>query len=165
MDHEFLYNGETYDVKVERKDAVYQVTVGDRTHEVNASSLAEGLLSLVIDGRSVLVHTARDDKGRIVCIGGVPYHLAEPSDEVSAGGGSGQGGDGVICTPMPGKIVTVHVKEGDAVTKDQPLLVVESMKMQNDILSDVAGVVRKVHFSAGEQASFGDPLVEIDVIE
>ena len=113
----------------------------------------------------MLVHTARDDKGRIVCIGGVPYHLAEPSDEVTAGSGSGQGGDGIICTPMPGKIVTVHVKEGDTVEKEQPLIVVESMKMQNDILSDVAGVVKKVHFAAGDQASFGEPLVEIDVEE
>jgi len=93
----------------------------------------------------------------------VPYHLAEPTEEVSAGGGSAQGGDGMICTPMPGKIVTVHVKEGDEVEKDQPLLVVESMKMQNDILSDVKGVVKKVHFNPGDQASFGDPLVEIEV--
>jgi biotin carboxyl carrier protein len=49
------------------------------------------------------------------------------------------------------------------VVKDQPLLVVESMKMQNDICSDVKGVVKKVHFKAGDQASFGDPLVEIEV--
>ena len=68
-----------------------------------------------------------------------------------------------IKTSMPGRIVKVFVKEGDKVREGQAVLVLEAMKMQNDIVSDVTGVVRKIHFKAGEQASFGEPLIEIDV--
>ena len=163
MEHEYLFEGNTYTVKFEEGKDGFQVCVGDATYEINASPLSEGQLSLVIGGRSVLVHTARNERGRIICIGGVPYQLDYPSEDYGSGGASGGAGDGVIATPMPGKIVEVYVKEGDPVEKEQPLLVVESMKMQNDILSDVKGVVKKVHFKAGDQASFGDPLVEIDV--
>lgn len=166
MEHEFLFDGNAHTVKVEKQNDRYRMTVGENSYEVDASPLSEGLFSMVIDGRSILVHTARDEQNRMVCIGGVPYSLAYPSDDYSADGGAGGGGgDGVIATPMPGKIVTVHVKEGDTVKKDQPLIVVESMKMQNDILSDVNGVVKKIHFKAGDQASFGEPLVEIEVAE
>jgi 3-methylcrotonyl-CoA carboxylase alpha subunit len=140
------------------------VKVGDRIHDVNASALSEGLLSMIIDGRSILAYTVRHEIGCIICIGGVPYELGAPAAEDSAdrAGADHQTGDGVISTPMPGKIVAVHVKEGDRVTKKQPLLVVESMKMQNDILSDVDGVVKKIHFNPGDQAAFGEPLVEIE---
>jgi biotin carboxyl carrier protein len=151
---------------LEQKGDLFKIAIDERTYEVQAKSLAPGLLSMILEDRSVLVHTARDDRGRIVCINGVSYHLDDLSeDEGASGAGSGQGGDGIIATPMPGKIVAVHVKEGDAVEKEQPLIVVEAMKMQNDILSDVKGVVKKVHFSEGDQASFGQPLIEIEVEE
>jgi biotin carboxyl carrier protein len=162
MEYEFLYEGNSFSVSLEKQKDRYKVSVGDKIYEVCASSLSEGLLSLVMDGRSVLVHTAKDERGRIICIGGVPYVLNDPSEEHRGASGSTQAGDGIISTPMPGKIVEVYVKEGESVEKDQPLLVVESMKMQNDILSDVRGVVKKVHFKPGDQAAFGEPLVEIE---
>jgi len=162
MEHEFLYDNTSYQASVEQAGGGYKVTLGDKTYSVSTTALSGNLLSLIIDGRSVLAHTAKDDKGRIVCIGGVTYHLAEPQEDEAGSGGSQAGGDGLISTPMPGKIVAVHVQVGDTVKKDQPLIVVESMKMQNDILSDVNGVVKKVHFQPGDQASFGDPLVEIE---
>jgi biotin carboxyl carrier protein len=165
MHYEFNFKGETYPVTVEKREKAFRVKVGDRVHEVNASALSEGLLSMIIDDRSVLAYTARHEKGCIICIGGVPYELADPAAQDSAHGASAdhRKGDGLITTPMPGKIVAVHVKEGDRVEKNQPLLVVESMKMQNEILSDVDGVVKKIHFNPGDQAAFGDPLVEIEV--
>ncbi|MFH2001671.1 MAG: acetyl-CoA carboxylase biotin carboxyl carrier protein subunit [Planctomycetota bacterium] len=167
MEQEYLYNSETLSIKVERKNDAYQATIQDRTYSVQAESLSPNLLSLLIDGRSVLVHTAEKDGERIVCIGGVPYVLLDPAsmEDYSSSQGEAAGGNGVISTPMPGKIVAVHVKEGDAVKAGQALMVVESMKMQNDMVSNVNGIVKKVHFKPGDQASFGDPLVEIDVEE
>lgn len=167
MQHEYLYEGKSYTVGVEKKEDIYRVTVGDRVHEVNVHPLAPGVISMIIDGRSVLAHTAEDEQGRIVCIRGVSYHLTDPALEAAAAdaGEAHQAGNGTISTPMPGKIVEVHVKEGDAVEKGQALLILESMKMQNDITSDVTGTVKKIHFKAGDQAAFGEPLVEIEVEE
>ncbi|UCH84274.1 MAG: hypothetical protein JSW50_00885 [Candidatus Latescibacterota bacterium] len=165
MEYEFLYNGESHSVSVEEKGGVYKVTLGDRVYEVNASMISPDELSMIVEGRSVRAFSARNDGERVVCIGGVQWVLGDPAGEEGAGGTGSAGGtgDGMITTPMPGKIVEVHVEVGDVVEKQQPLLVLEAMKMQNDILSDVNGVVKKIHFSPGDQASFGEPLVEIEV--
>jgi acetyl/propionyl-CoA carboxylase alpha subunit len=166
MDYEFLYDGKTYSITVESGDGNFKVTLGDRAFEVNASMMSRGILSMIIDDRSVLAYTARSDDGRIICVGGISWLLGDPgAGQDATGTGSTQTGDGLITTPMPGKIVEVHVKEGDVVEKEQPLLVLEAMKMQNEILSDVKGVVKKIHFKAGDQASFGEPLIEIVVQE
>lgn len=166
MNYEFLYNGKTYSVTVESFEGNFKVTLGDRAYEVNASVMSRGVLSMIIDGRSVLAYTARSDGGRIICVGGISWLLGDAgAGQNATGTDATQTGDGVITTPMPGKIVEVHVKEGDVVEKEQPLLVLEAMKMQNDILSDVKGVVKEIHFRAGDQVRFGEPLIEIVVQE
>lgn len=67
----------------------------------------------------------------------------------------------IIECPMPGNIMNVHVKEGAEVTKGQVLMVLEAMKMENDITSDVAGKVKKVYVGAGDAVPVGAPLIEI----
>lgn len=164
VEYEFLYNDETHSVKVEKGEANYSLTLGDRVLKVNAVMLSPGILSMIVDGRSVLAYTAKDERGRVICIGGVPWVLGDPAaEETATGTGAARTGDGMITTPMPGKVVAVHVGVGDSVKKEQPLIVLEAMKMQNEIVSDVNGVVKKVHFAPGDQASFGEPLLEIEV--
>jgi biotin carboxyl carrier protein len=166
MQYEFLYGGETYTVSLEKTGDLFKAVIGDREYSVDASRPASQLLSLIVDGRSVLAHVAHDEKGWSLGVGGRQYVLADPAaaDETGAAGEVG-GGDGKITTPMPGKIVEVLVSQGDAVEPGQPLLILESMKMQNEINSDVKGIVKTIHFAAGDLANFGDPLVEIDVEE
>ncbi|MEJ2721334.1 MAG: biotin/lipoyl-binding protein [bacterium] len=164
MEYEFLYNGASHVVSVEKAQGCFKVKVGEKVFDVDASLLSPGLLSMIIGGRSVRAYGARRDGERVVCIGGVQWVLGDPAAEENVkGSGIGGTGNGMITTPMPGKIVTIHVKVGDVVKKQQPLVVLEAMKMQNDICADVDGVVKKIHFAAGDQASFGDPLVEIEM--
>ena len=66
---------------------------------------------------------------------------------------------------MPGIVVSLLVGEGDAVEEGQPLLVLEAMKMQNEIAASVAGVVKRIHISEGEAVSAGAKLVELDCAE
>ena len=66
-----------------------------------------------------------------------------------------------IESPMPGTIVDVMVKPGDAVAKDQVLLVLEAMKMENEIVSSVAGTVDTVAVTKGASVNSGDVLVSI----
>jgi biotin carboxyl carrier protein len=62
---------------------------------------------------------------------------------------------------MPGRLVKLLVAVGDAVTAGQPLCVVEAMKMQNELAASVAGIVRKVHFKAGDQMGAGVVIISI----
>jgi len=63
------------------------------------------------------------------------------------------GSDGIVRAPMSGKIVAVSVAAGDIVVLDQPLIILESMKMENVIAAPVAGVVESVSVSAGDQVA------------
>ena len=64
---------------------------------------------------------------------------------------------------MPGNIVKVLVQEGDEVQKGQNLVIVESMKMENDMCAPADGVVKKIHVAPGDQTQFGQVLVELEL--
>ena len=71
------------------------------------------------------------------------------------------GGEGIIHPPMPGREISIKVKEGDSVKIGSPLLVLEAMKMQNEVISNLDGVVREIRVSEGDLVEPGDVLVVI----
>ena len=71
------------------------------------------------------------------------------------------GGEGIIHPPMPGRVISIKVKEGDSVKIGSPLLVLEAMKMQNEVISNLDGVVREIRVSEGDLVESGDVLVVI----
>jgi len=62
---------------------------------------------------------------------------------------------------MPGRVISIKVKEGDSVKIGSPLLVLEAMKMQNEVISNLDGVVREIRVSEGDLVESGDVLVVI----
>ena len=70
-------------------------------------------------------------------------------------------GDGDLSSPMPGQVQNVLVGEGDTVEENQPLLVIEAMKMQLEIKASHAGTVMKIRVKEGDQVEAGIPLVEL----
>jgi glutaconyl-CoA/methylmalonyl-CoA decarboxylase subunit gamma len=80
---------------------------------------------------------------------------------IQAAAKTSSGGEGVVRSPMPGRVVRVLVKEGDAVAAGHAVVVVEAMKMENELASTLDGVVKKVHVAAGATVEGGAILVEI----
>lgn len=70
-------------------------------------------------------------------------------------------GEGIIHPPMPGRIISIKVKEGDIVKIGSPILVLEAMKMQNEVVSTVDGVVHEIKVSEGDLVESEDVLVII----
>ncbi len=70
-----------------------------------------------------------------------------------------QAGD--LSSPMPGKVIQVLVKEGEAVKKGDLLMILEAMKMEHKVLAPLGGVVGKIHFQAGERVGQDVILMEI----
>jgi biotin carboxyl carrier protein len=68
---------------------------------------------------------------------------------------------GLVNSPMPGKVVKVLVKEGDDVEPGRPLVVVEAMKMENELVAEIAGAVQKVYVQPGDAVEGGARLVLI----
>jgi len=72
------------------------------------------------------------------------------------------GGEGEIKSPMPGRVVRVLVKDGDEVEAGVPVIVVEAMKMENELAAARPGKVKKVHVAVGATVESGTLLVEIE---
>jgi biotin carboxyl carrier protein len=137
---------------VELPSGQLDVRLDGRKVEVDVLPLARQL-SVRVDGRVVDLTTegAPPDLG-LVGSGQRSYVRVESERMRSAEQAKkGRGGDsgGVIKSPMPGRVVKVLVSKGDPVTVGQPLLVVEAMKMENEVKAKAAGTVIDVHVSAG----------------
>ena len=74
---------------------------------------------------------------------------------------AGGSGEGTVVSPMPGRVLKVLVAEGDAVEVGTPLVVVEAMKMENELAASRSGTVRKLHVVPGQNVESGARLVEI----
>ena len=86
-----------------------------------------------------------------------PVSAPAPTSVPAPAGGTGE----AVPAPMPGTIVDIRVAAGDAVKQGQTLVVLEAMKMENDIVSPRDGVVTKFDVAKGETVSAGAPLVWI----
>ncbi|UUX35434.1 biotin/lipoyl-containing protein [Fundicoccus culcitae] len=70
--------------------------------------------------------------------------------------------DNTLTAPMPGKIIKVLLKEGTNVEINQPIMVLEAMKMENEIVANKAGTLSKIHVTVGQSVNAGDALFTID---
>jgi biotin carboxyl carrier protein len=70
-------------------------------------------------------------------------------------------GEGMIHPPMPGRVISIKVKEGDSVKVGSPILVLEAMKMQNEVVSSIDGIVHEIRVSEGDLVESKDVLVVI----
>jgi biotin carboxyl carrier protein len=137
-----------------------------RILEVDAIHLRTGSLSLLADGRSARCDIESDADGRFRVLLGEELHAFELLDDRKhrmhkAGGKFSLEGPQRVDAPMPGKIVRVLVKEGDAVEEGQGLVVVEAMKMENELKSPKAGVVRELHAQEGQPVEAGAKLAVV----
>lgn len=146
---------------VTRDGEGYVVTVDGRHHAVRDVSRLEDGLAFTVDHASHVVRVSRGANGAELSMGGRTYSLPRDTADADRPAGAKGGGDGRLEAPMPGSIIAVNVAVGDHVRSGQPLVVLESMKMHNEITAPHDGVVRKVNCRVGEQVGFGHVLVEI----
>ena len=76
--------------------------------------------------------------------------------------GSKKKKSGTVSANIPGKIVTIEVKEGDVVEEGQVILILEAMKMQNEIQAPISGTVKSIHCEEGQSIEANVPLVVIE---
>jgi biotin carboxyl carrier protein len=129
--------------------------------QVNAQAMEPGVLSLIVDGRQY--RCVLD--GDAVIIGGQRYCF-DVEDPRSLRGrrraGEGAAGPRPVKAPMPGRVVRVLVNEGDEVAEHQGVVVIEAMKMQNELKSPKAGRVARVAVVVDGTVGAGDVLVVIE---
>ncbi len=164
MEYRYDINGKDIILHVDTVGDKLKVTFDDRTYIVTAAPSGDGSLLLMVDGHSYPVRFARDSQGLHVMVKGIGILAKEPSEE--GAGGSGDlfelvDGKQILVAPMPGQVVKVNVNVGDAVKKNQCCVIVEAMKMENELNTAVDGTITAVHVEAGQQVNALQPLVEI----
>ena len=145
-------------------DAAMSLTPGGGLagFRLNAPMRREG--TFLLDGDAVTVaydpRVGREEAEDVLVVeGGQVWRLAP----WRAGGAAGaDASDGVILSPMPGRIIAVAVAAGDAVSKGQKLLTLEAMKMEHSLVAPFDGTVAQLNASEGGQVSEGALLVKID---
>ena len=154
------------DIDITRADRECQAVVGGREYSLDVSSPEPGVY-LIKNGNSV--HEASVDTsaegGFSVRLRGRDHQVAIIDPKRLRGDASARGdasGKAEIRTAMPGKVVRVIVAEGDTVHKGDSVIVVEAMKMQNEMKAPKDGVVSEVRTSEGSTVAAGDILVVIE---
>lgn len=166
MEFQFTIDGVEKSVAVEKKGDDYTFVIDDKSFAVNASPLSNGTFAFFVDNRSNVAIVSRGERGITIGLGSETYHLEAANDDDLPGAGHGGGdGNGSVESPMPGTIVAINVAEGDTVVSGQAVVVIESMKMQNEISASIDGTVTKVNCSVGDQVGLGDLLVEVEPAE
>ena len=166
MHYEIEASGRVRHVTVTRLGGGFAVSVDGRLHQVDAARIDAHTLSLIVDNmwqRDTVI--TPESSGRLVVLAGAVPVAVRPNGR--RGGGRRQGGGAAgsgplrIVAPMPGKVVRVLVKAGDAVRARQPVVVVEAMKMENELRADRDGTVAEIHTREGMSVEAGALLVVI----
>lgn len=153
-------------VRLSRSGDQFTVTVDGRNVEMSAVRIDDRTLSLIFpDGASyeVIVGNPGESGERAIQIGGIEVGVsikdgrrARRRDDAAQGSGSLR-----ITAPMPGKIVRLLVRAGDRVAARQPVIVMEAMKMENELRATVDGTVAELHVQEGASVDAGVLLATI----
>lgn len=158
-------NGQTFEIKVEDDG---RVTVDDQTFFVDLEAIEEqALFSLLIDHESYELVVDQCQGEFRVLLWGEMYQVAvedgrsrrrparEPDPTTSAAG------ECIVRAPIPGLVVQIPVSVGQEVAAGEVLVILESMKMENELLAPRQGIVKAVHVAVGHTPSLDEPLVTL----
>jgi biotin carboxyl carrier protein len=132
---------------------------------VSATMVEGGVLSLLIDGKSYEIRRDQQSGQTEIRLGEESF-LVEVRDPRSLrarrGAGAATDGPKKITAPMPGKVIRILAPEGTQVEAGQGVLVIEAMKMQNELKSPKAGIVKKIMAREGATVNPGDALAIVE---
>jgi biotin carboxyl carrier protein len=159
-------DGAAHVIEVSGRAGCFRVVIGDRVWEVDAHLSSQGIVSLLVDGASWVAEVQEEDGLFVVDVRGETYRVAVEEEtrhliRTRGGDAAGPAGD-VVKAPMPGKVTQVVVAAGDRVAVGDPLLVIEAMKMENELRARTAGLVREVRVAAGQAVNPGDVLLVLE---
>ena len=139
----------------------YRARVDGVAFELSVEQVGDGRLRLTTADQVVMAEVSATGVRHFVRLGAMDFVL----ERESAGRRRPRAGGGSLESPMPGVVSRVMVKPGDAVTRGQPLLAIEAMKMEHVIRSPHDGRVRSLAARVGEMVTNGVALAEVDAAE
>jgi len=158
-DFAFIEGNTAHPVRLLFLESGLRISVNGRSHALSGERLPDGRLLVRLDERAFKARAVRQGNDwHVFCDGdyrrlSLRQELAGTDDETIVGS---------LAAPMPGKIIKVMTKAGAKVTKGEALLILEAMKMEHTITAPGDGVVKEVHYGAGEQVLEGAELITLE---
>lgn len=135
----------------------FKFTIRGNEYEVQINSFDENMAEVDVNGSIYQVELEKEVKTsktpKLVRPKPKPTQADKPKPAT---------GLSKVVAPLPGTIIKINVKEGDAVKKGDVLMIMEAMKMENNVLAEKDGVIKKVQVNEGVAILQGDVLVEIE---
>lgn len=156
--------GRELQVEVLRHGSGYRVCIGDRCMDADLVRAGAFIRSLRLeDGTQLSLIHHRDGNKHEITLGDttVQVEIVDPLAARRKRREDEMGSGGVVKAPMPGRVVRVLVAKGDTVKKGAGLLILEAMKMENEIQAPTDGVVDEVFVTAGQTVEAGAELMLI----
>ena len=135
--------------------------INGKHYEATITEVEHNVAEVELNGKKYTIDVERSEAVAIPTIATPkPAAAAAPVAAAPAAPTAAAGANAIVA-PLPGSVVSVSVKAGDAVKAGQQLAVIEAMKMENEILAPADGTVKAVHCSAGQAVQQGDALIEL----
>lgn len=164
MLYDVTIHGKNYRLELNRASERWSCRLDGRAVEIDAVLVQPDILSLRIGNTAYEVKSERLANDLYLWVGSTPFAV-DVRDPRSLRGRARAGDDRgpkKITAPMPGKVVRLLVREGDAVELGAGIAVVEAMKMQNEIKSPKKGSIQKVLVAEGAAVNAGDVLAIVE---
>jgi biotin carboxyl carrier protein len=157
----------SHQVEVERCGNEFTVSIDGDRYDLELVQLDGAVASLRFpsSGRSLQISYDRFTNGSWrVAVGQreFDFEVLTPSEAVEAVSAVRESGPSRLTAPIPGKVVAVKVDVGDQVEPGQPLVVLEAMKMENELAAEQVGKVSAVYTAAGDTVEGGELLIELE---
>ncbi len=165
MVYDVTIDGKSYRLELGQAGGHWQCRLDGREIQIDAVLTRRDVLSVLIDSKAYEIKRERTASGMHLWVGSA-RHAAELGDPRSLrsrkDGAGGEQGPKKLVAPMPGKVVRILVQEKAEVEAGQGIVVVEAMKMQNEIKSPKKGVLQKIVAAEGANVNAGDVLAIVE---
>jgi biotin carboxyl carrier protein len=164
MTYDVNIDGKKFRLELNQLDGRWECSLNGEAVEVDAVLARRDVLSVIIGGKAYEVKRERTATDMHLWVGPIRYAVQLRDPRSLRGRPSADNGKGPrkLVAPMPGKVVRILAAESTEVEAGQGVLVVEAMKMQNEIRSPKKGVVRKIVAAEGAAVNAGDVLAVVE---
>jgi len=156
-------DGEEFRIRMQESGVGrYRIALNGRSHDVSAEFINPDEILLNVDGRIFNVTLSDKADGRSVFVNGRMFRVARNAPSKISGQERGRSRKKEVSVSMPGRVVQVLAEEESRVSEGQPVMILEAMKMQNEIKAPRSGTLRRLKVRAGETVEAGAVLFVVE---
>ncbi len=142
--------------------STYEITIAEKKFVVEVGDVSSSPVKVVVNGEAMTVEFKEGVAQAVATSAPAPEPKPEPKPAVAPAAPPSAATQGkAVVAPMPGKILSVRVKLGDAVTEGDIVCTLEAMKMEMPISSTATGKIQGIHVNVGDSVAYNDPLVTV----